>query len=593
MVHTTRYRVTKSIAVVIFVILLALPYFLSHRSLAPVASTRSGQYGFTLTDITGRANLSFVHQNPQFDPRLGNIMPHIAALGASIAVADVNNDGWQDLYATSSRHGARNHLYLNQQDGTFREIGTSAGLADVNRQDTGVSMGSVWGDYDNDGDEDVFLYKWGYQRLFRNNGDLTFTDVTDQAELGQWMNAGSAVWFDFDRDGLLDLYIGGYFPKQHNLWNVTTTRIMQESFEYANNGGHNYLYRNMGTGRFADVTAQTGADCTRWTLSVGAADLNGDGWPDLYLANDYGPEVLLINRRGVSFEQARDATLEETSKSGMNVAFGDVFNDGRHDVYVTNISKRGHLFQGNNLRRNLLSETGQLINIADGETADAGWGWGAQFGDLNNDGFVDLYVANGFISADLEKDYWYDMSKVAMGNRNIFQDVDNWAPMGNRSLSGYERSKLFLNNQTGEFFDVAAAVGVTDTYDGRGVALADLFNRGVLDVIVANHKGPLVLYSNTVDPEHGWVAFHLKGTVSNRSAIGAEVLVWWNDQQQIRVVTGGSGFASQSQRPLHFGLGKNPVLHRVEIRWPSGKTQTIEDLQKNRLHTVIEPDTES
>ena len=574
---------------VLFIILLAVPFFLARWLARDSDGIVAGRYGFHLTDATAEAGIDFMHAKPALDPALDPIMPHLTALGASVSVMDYDNDGWQDLYVTRSRRGTPNAMYRNLGDGGFEETAGEVGLADVN-DSSGVSMGSVWGDYDNDGFEDVFVYRWGRQRLFRNQGGGAFSDVTGEAGLDRWMNANSAVWTDVDRDGLIDLYVGGYFSEVHDLWRVTTTKIMQESFEYAENGGRNYLFLNRGNGRFEDVTDAFGADCTRWTMSVGAADLNGDGWPDLYLANDYGPEVLFINVEGKRFEQLAGTTLEETSKSGMNVAFGDLYNDGRADVYVTNISKRGYLFQGNNLRRNLIAENGRMINIAEGEIADAGWAWGAQFGDLNNDGFVDLFVTNGFVSADPEKDYWYEMSRVAMGNNNIFQDVRNWAPMGDQSLSGYERSRLYLNDGAGRFYDVAEAVGVIDRYDGRGVALADLFNRGALDVVVANQDGPLVLYRNDVERGNAWISVELKGTRSNASAIGAEVRVFRDGRQQLQVVTAGAGFAAQSQRRRHFGLGAVTAVERVEIRWPSGTIQTLMDLEPNRLHTVTEPE---
>ena len=589
----------RTSATVLFIILIITPFFLDRwlsrdtavreTGIRETDAANAGRYGFLLTDATAEAGIDFVHAKPVLDPKLEPIMPHISALGASVSVVDFDNDGWQDLYATSSRKGTPNALYRNQGDGSFAEVAGEAGLADVNG-DGGVSMGSVWGDYDNDGFEDVFIYMWGRQRLYRNLGDGTFEDATVVAGLDRWMNANSAVWTDVDRDGLIDLYVGGYFSEVHDLWQVTTTRIMQESFEYANNGGHNYLFLNRGNGRFEDVTEAYRADCTRWTMSVGAADLNGDGWPDLYLANDYGPEVLFFNIEGKRFEQPAGTTLEETSKSGMNVAFGDLYNDGRADVYVTNISKRGYLFQGNNLRRNLIAENGRMLNIAEGEIADAGWAWGAQFGDLNNDGFVDLFVTNGFVSADPEEDYWYEMSRVAMGNNNIFQDVKNWAPMGDQSLSGYERSRLYLNDGNGRFYDVAETVGVTDRYDGRGVAFADLFNRGVLDVVVANQDGPLVLYRNEVEQGNAWIAFELRGIRSNTSAIGAEVRVYWGGRQQLQVVTAGASFAAQSQRRRHFGLGAATEIERVEIRWPGGTVQTLERPEINRVHTVTEPE---
>jgi len=199
-------------------------------------------------------------------------------------------------------------------------------------------------------------------------------------------------------------------------------------------------------------------------------------------------------------------------------------------------------------------------------------------------------VANGFISADPGKDYWYEMSRVAMGNNNIFQDVKNWAPINDQSLSGYEQSRLYLNDSTGRFYDVAEEVGIQDRYDGRGVALVDLFNRGMLDVVVANQNGPLLVYRNEVDREKNWISFDLRGLRSNSSAIGAEVRVYWDGRQQVQLVTAGSGFAAQSQRRKHFGLGEARNVEKVEIHWPSGIVQTLSDPKLNQLHLVLEPE---
>ena len=539
-----------------------------------------------LNEVAQASGIDFVHQAATLDPKVNHIAAHIAALGACVSVADVNNDGWPDLYFTSSRFGASNALYVNQKDGTFRDVAAEAGLAAVNRAGAGVSMGAVWGDYDNDGFEDLLVYKWGYPQLFQNTGNGHFEDVTAQSGLATWMNSNGAVWFDFDRDGLLDLYITGYFRSDIDFWHLKTTRIMQHSWDFASNGGKNLLFKNMGDGHFKDVTDSLGVGSTRWTLAAAAADFNDDGWPDLYLANDYGPEELFLNHEGRRFEPAR-AGLEDDSKSGMAVAIGDVYNRGVHDVFVTNISEKGFLFQGNNLRLNFLKQLGRFDEVASGVVADAGWAWGAQFGDLNNDGLLDLVVANGFISADSGRDYWYAMSKIAGAQGNIFEDAKNWPSIGSASLSGYERSRVLLNRGAAGFVDVAAEAGVTDRLDGRAVAMADLFNRGVLDVVIANEKGKALLYRNTATPAH-WIELKLVGTRSNRSAIGADVTAEIGPGRQRQVVDGGSGFCSQNDRRLHFGLG-DQRLGTVTIRWPSGTTQVLEGLKIDEVHEVKEP----
>jgi enediyne biosynthesis protein E4 len=544
--------------------------------------------GFVLRDETAAAGIHFVHHRPSFDPKIANVEPHVAALGASVSVTDFDGDGRPDLYFTNSHFGEHNALYRSNGDGTFEEVADRVGLADLNREGDGVSMGAVWGDFDNDGREDVLVYRYGYPALFRNVDGKHFEDVTEQAGLHRWINSNGAIWIDYDRDGLLDLYITAYF-RDFDLWHLTTTKIMHNSFEYANNGGKNLLFHNLGGGKFEDVTDKMGVGSTRWTLAAASADFNGDGWPDIYLANDYGPEELYLNDHGRRFVLTT-AGLESESKSGMSVTLGDAFNRGRIDAFVTNISERGYLFQNNNLRLNQMTEAHRFRNVAEGEIADAGWAWGAQFGDLNNDGANELFVANGFISADREKSYWYAMSKIAGANGRLFEDAATWPAFGNSSLSGYEPSRVYLNRGVAGWIDVAKNVGATDLYDGRAVALADLSNRGAQDVIVANQNQPAVMYRDYPDSANHWIAFKLVGTRSNRSAIGTEVTIESGDLRQRRVVDGGSGFASQNDRRLHFGLGTREWVDRVTINWPSGVQQILSRPPIDRFVTVTEPE---
>jgi hypothetical protein len=277
----------------------------------------------------------------------------------------------------------------------------------------------------------------------------------------------------------------------------------------------------------------------------------------------------------------------------MNAAFGDILNQGRYSIYVSNISEEGVLIQGNNLwvpKEGTAGDRIQYENMAREMGVElGGWSFGAQFGDLNNDGTLDLYLVNGYVSADKDKSYWYDFSKVAGGNTSIISDAANWPAMQGRSLSGYQHKRVWMNDGAGRFVDVAQAVGVADQYDGRSVAIVDLWNRGVLDVVVANQRGPLLVYKNTASTENKWIAFELEGASSNRSAIGAQVRIFWNGQQQLQEVSGGSGFCSQNQRRLHFGLGKAGRVDKAEIRWPSGKVQTIENPSIGQLNKVKEP----
>jgi len=597
-------RYARPILALVFVALLATPYLMRRYGPRAAAIAQPGadaraQYGFRLTESARQAGIDFVHEAPTLDRQLAHIMPQVASMGAAVSIVDVDADGHPDLYVTNSREGSLNRLYRNRGDGTFEEIAGRLGIADVNRADTGVSMGAVWGDYDNDGYEDLLLHRWGRTELFHNDRGHALTRVTDGVQLPEWANVNSAIWLDFDRDGRLDFFLGGYYPENVNLWHLASTRMMPESFEYANNGGRKYLYRNLGNGRFEEVSEEVGLRSRRWALAAVAADLRGTGYPDLFIANDYGVSELFVNDKGRFREVGRDAGVGYAPKSGMNASVGDVMNTGRFGIYVSNISEEGILLQGNNLwvQTGTSGDMPKFENMARSMGVDlGGWSFGAQFGDLNNDGLLDLYLVNGYVSASRSESYWYDYSKVAGGNRIVISDAKNWPTMGNRSLAGYQQKRVWINDGAGRFVDVAPMVGVTDRYDGRSVALADFSGRGVLDVVVANQRGPLLLYRNDVAPGRHWIAFALEGACrpevtvdcSNRSAVGAQVTVYWNGQQQLQEVSGGSGFCSQNDRRLHFGLGEATAVDKVVVRWPSGRTQEIAQPGVDRIHTIKE-----
>ena len=597
MAGDSKSYIIRIIASALFVVFLALPVIMTSRlHKSPAHGTIDTAlalklYGFYLEEVSEQAGVFFSHQPAILDPLFDPILPQISSMGASVSVCDFDNDGWNDIYVTNSKFGYKNSLFHNQKDGSFNDVAGIMGIAELNNKNTGVSMGAVWADYNNDGFEDLFVYRWGRPELFKNDRGKNFIRVTEQTGLPSWVNANNAIWFDYNSDGWVDLFIGGYFPEDINLWNLKTTKILTESFEYSQNGGRNFLFKNKGDGTFSDVTYSVGLTTTRWTLAAGSADINRDGFPELVIANDFGIDEFYLNDQGKRFVEMSNTTMIGFApKSGMNVSFADVYNTGQFGIYISNITEEGVLIQGNNFwvpvnenGKVMYENAAQRMGIESG-----GWSYCAQFGDLNNDGFTDLYLANGYISGEKGTDYWYDYAKVTGGNESIISDIKNWPAMKGRSHSGYQQNRIWINEAASFFTDVADQVVENESYDSRAVALADLWNRGVLDVIVANQNNRLVIYKNNVIPDNNWIAFELEGNLSNRSAINAIVDLYWDSNVQSQIITGGIGFCSQNQRRVHFGLGRTTRVDSAVITWPGNRKQKIENPAINQLMKIKE-----
>ncbi|MHC4377211.1 MAG: CRTAC1 family protein [Planctomycetota bacterium] len=554
---------------------------------------------YALSEVAADRGLVFTHEAADIHELAQGIQPHIMAVGAAVAAADVNGDGHQDLFVTNSEFGAACALFLGDADGNFREVAAQAGLADLNREGSGVCMGACFGDTDNDGDADLFVYRYGERGFFENTGSEggvpRFVDRSAESGLGGWMNSNAATWIDADRDGLLDLYVAGYYRAETDLWNLTTSMIMHDSGEHAENGGLNRLFLNRGGNRFEDVTEAWGLDSTLWTFAVIAMDLDRDGWQDLYVANDYGSEEALLNQQGTGFKPAEDIGLGGDSKSGMSVDAGNVKNDGAPMMFITNISSSGWIFHGNNLRELDLAGSGRMIMQEGGsDCVNCGWAWSGVFGDLDNDGWQDLTVSNGFISQDKGRDYWYDSAQLGQGKGEILADAQNWPEIGTKSQSGFERTRLLLNNRGRRYKDVGESAGITDIHDGRGLVLHDFDSDGDLDLVIANQKAPLVYYEASTNPEHTWIAFDLEGTgATNRDAYGAEVWIEWDhsegrSMEQFDVVCSSNGFSSGPAKRLHFGLGPDVTQVRARVRWPDGSEQDLGALDAGTVHSIVQ-----
>ena len=533
-------------------------------------------------DVTEEAGITFSHHRAKFDPKVSNVMPWLTAGGAGVAVGDFNNDGLDDIYFTTSAPGQPNHLYRNDGHFKFTEVGAKAGLARLNDDKTvGTSSFAMWFDYDNDGWQDLFVLRFGMTALFHNNHDGTFTEVTQKAGVLRRTNSLAAAAFDYDGDGNVDLFIAGYFPDK-DLNNLPDTKVLFDSWETAKNGGRNYLFRNNGDGTFTDVTEQAGFQYTGWTMAIGHGDLDGDGWQDIYLANDFGPDVLLRNTGKGKFVDVTREAIGLDTKKGMNADFGDFNNDGRLDIYVTNMTEP-YLHECNMLWRNNGNWTFSDVS-AETQTCDTGWGWGAKFVDVDNDGKLDIYAANGFISSG-KKEYMEVLLDFVLDENADVSDARGWPDMTGYSMGGNER-KVLLHQTSRGFESIGAQAGVDSARDGRGVAIADFDNDGRMDLVVSNVDAPPNLYRNITESSNHWLQLRLEGAGkgSNRMAVGARIYVTAGGTRQMREIASANGFDAQSSLRVHFGLGSASEAETVQVIWPGGARQEFHQVAVDQIY---------
>jgi len=534
-------------------------------------------------DITKQAGVLAKHSNRVFSNPYAKIMEGYTSLGASVAAADYDGDGFEDVYVTDSKLGGKNHLYHNNGNLTFTDVAEQAGVANSNDENNAVAD-CLWFDFNNDGRPDLLVIRFGHNQLFQNMGGGKFKDVTKQSGLDRYMNSITAVAFDYDRDGHVDLFIGSYF-QPINIFNPESPRFFPESFETANNGGGITLFHNNGNGTFTDVTEKAGLKTSGWTLDLGHGDADNDGFDDLYAACDFGTDRFFHNNGNGTFTDITEKAIGIDSKKGMNVDWGDYDNDGLLDIYVTNITD-DYMREGNFLWHNNGDLTFSDVSRETG-TSETGWGWGAKFFDYDNDGWLDLYVVNGWVSAGKES-YVPDIFEMVTKPGIDFADARNWPPMGNKSLSGYEKKKLFHNEKGQIFKDEAAKHGVDSIRDGRGIAIADFDNDGRLDMFVANANGEPYLYRNTENTGNHWVQFALRGTKSNKAAVGAQVRLKADGKTRLQFISGGNSFAGQSSNRVHFGLGEVAKIDQIEVRWPMGQREVFTGLAVDKLNKIVE-----
>jgi len=559
----------------------AVPGFLNRRSfLAGLGSAASllavrplgsvfaaADPGFKLVDVSASAGIRFHHNSGAYGSKL---LPE--TLGSGCAFLDYDADGWQDIllvngsdWPSHQRRRSPLALYRNNRNGTFTDVTRSAGL-DVEMYGMGVAVG----DYDNDGFPDIFITCVGQNRLFRNTGKGTFADVTLPSGLGPRTGfSTSALWVDYDRDGLLDLFVCNYvkWSAEHDVFCSMDGKRKSYCTPEAYRGETCWLFHNRGNGTFEDVTASSGIfDTSSKSLGVAMLDFDQDGWPDLLVANDTQPNKLYRNLRNGSFQDVAVGagiafSTEGKARAGMGLDAADFQNSGGGTgVAITN-------FDNEMIGLYQLSGKDSFSDVA--VTSGVGLpskntlGFGCIFFDADLDGALDLAVVNGHIDDTV---------------RNVHG-------------AGYAQSpQLFLNNGKGKFRDVAALVGggFDSPKVGRGLAYGDFDRDGDLDLLITSNHGPALLYRNDQLSGNKSVRVKLTGTKSNRDGIGARVRLFAGGITQTRWVKTGSSYLSQSELPLTFGMEKHAQADRIVIDWPSGRTEEHKNLTAGHSYHCIE-----
>ena len=528
----------------------------------------------TFEEIGDRAGVSFTSDS---SPTPQKHQPE--AMVGGVAIFDFDGDGYEDLYFVNGadmpsleKTGPqyKNHLFRNNHNLTFTDVTEKAGVAG-----SGYGMGVAVGDFDNDGRPDLFVTSVNENKLFHNNGDGTFTDVTAKAGVSGGLFAGKkmwsvgAAWVDYNNDGLLDLFVANYCqwdPNNETPCALNGTRVFCNPRMYK--PLPNTLYRNNGDGTFTDVSVETGfAAHPGRGMGVAVADFDGDGFPDIFVANDDLPNQLFHNKGGKSFEEVADETgvsLTEGGNviSGMGVDFRDLFNRGLPDIWITAIEKQTFpLFK--NLGHGQFAEGTAMagLGLATAEMS----GWSNAIVDLDNDGWKDLYVARSNV-------------------------LDNVAEFTQRPYG--EPNTVFRNLGTGKFQDVTSTSGPAFQLPSvnRGAAFGDLDNDGRMDLVVNVLNGKAKVFHNTTKNDNHWVLLKLTGVKSNRMGIGAQIRVTLeNGSIEYNHATTSTGYASSSDPRVHFGLGSSRAAKEIQVLWPSGRKQVLHDVAADRVIEITEP----
>ena len=536
-------------------------------------------------EVGAKSGTRVNHHTRRFAGPHGDVLRMFTSGGAAVAVGDYDGDGFDDLFVTDSDVGKTSHLFHNNGDMTFTEVTAKAGVGGGNDPKS-IVADALWFDYDNDGKQDLLVARFGTPILYHNEGNGKFKDVSAGSGFTRFGNTIAVIAFDYDNDGKLDVMLGNYF-KNENLIELKDPHVLPNDLDNAINGGGVTLWHNEGNGKFKDVTDKAGfGEHTGWTLDIGHGDFNNDGLQDIYLACDYGTDRIFFNNGDGTFKDTTEKSIGFDTRKGMNAEIGDYDNDGWLDIYVTNITDE-YMKECNMLWHNNHDGTFTDVSNETGTCATL-WGWGAKFADFDNDGWLDLFVVNGLRSAGKENYIPVLLNNTITKPGVDFTDVASWPNIANMTWSGYQKKKMFKNLNGQAFKEISAEAGVDNDLDGRGVAIADFDNDGKLDIYQSNADQPSLLYRSVSENVGNWLQFKLTGTKSNRDAIGARITVKAAGLTQIREIDGGNGYAGQSMKRAHFGIGSATKIDSVEVKWPTGVVEKIQGVALNKMNKIVE-----
>lgn len=575
------------------------------------------------------------------DPRVLHVAKWVLSVGDAVAAGDFDGDGKLDLFLTNplKSDGDRAALFRNLGDFRFERVKVPA-LEHIALSYTaeGAAAGGTFVDYDGDGDMDLAIaVAFGPSKLLRNmlreTGTASFEDVTTKAGMGDHSVSMAVTLLDYDRDGILDLFVANALtthlpdydkPTPFNFFKLPPPeypgdrrmlRFFHNGWHNADNGGLNVLYRGRGDGTFEKLdSAAMGLKETRWSLAVSTVDLNHDGWTDLYIANDFGPDEVYLNEQGKHFRRIQGKLFGEIGKDtykGMNATVADFDRNGWLDVYVSNVH---HALQAEGSLLWMVSPGKDDPFVPEfkdeatfrGALNERRFGWGAAAGDLDNDGWPDLVQANGHLDDRLDhlydsgrKDYWYVNHKLMQSGPEVHTYADKWGDIRGRVIYPNEPRRAYLNlgdEGPGHFVDVAKELGLDDPDNSRGVLLADLDNDGDLDAVITNQHGPVSVYRNDLRDGAGKDAAHFvaltlvgDGQRTTRSAVGSRVVVSYDEGgkhvEQVQEVGLMGGLSASADPRLHFGLGHHAGPVTATIHWYGGEVQTVK-LEADRYHVI-------